>query len=200
MEASMTEHINSYEDLHEEEIWKPVVGWEGFYEVSNMGRVRGLNRVVFCTGKDGNLHERHEKQRLKSKRLVRGYELVSLGKNGKQYSYQVHRLVLFAFVSPCPKGMQACHNDGIRTNNHLNNLRWDTPKNNHQDRIRHGTMISGNNHYRTKLSDEDLEYIWRVYTPKHKEYGAIPLSKKYGVHWKHLEKVGRLKRRLSRSD
>lgn len=65
----------------------------------------------------------------------RGYRLASVrGRN-----VLAHRLVLEAFVGPCPEGMQACHNDGDRMNTRVGNLRWDTPKANSADRWRHGT-------------------------------------------------------------
>lgn len=60
------------------------------------------------------------------------------GKDERRFRY-VHRLVLEAFVGPCPDGMEACHNDGNPLNNCLSNLRWDTHKNNQADRWRHGT-------------------------------------------------------------
>ncbi len=59
---------------------------------------------------------------------------------GKVSCHYVHRLVLEAFVSLCPEGMVACHNDGDTTNNNLSNLRWDTSSGNHQDKWKHGTM------------------------------------------------------------
>ena len=53
--------------------------------------------------------------------------------------YRVHRLILETFVGPCPPGMEACHGNGIRTDNRLENLRWDTRKANCADAVRHGT-------------------------------------------------------------
>lgn len=57
----------------------------------------------------------------------------------QQDRYSVHYLVLVSFVGPRPEGMQACHEDGSNTNNHLSNLRWDTPKGNHADAVKKGT-------------------------------------------------------------
>lgn len=52
---------------------------------------------------------------------------------------RVHRLVLEAFIGPCPDGMVGCHTDGDPLNNRLDNLRWDTPSNNNRDKRAHGT-------------------------------------------------------------
>lgn len=54
--------------------------------------------------------------------------------------YRVHRLVLTAFVGPCPEGLEGCHNDSNPTNNYLANLRWDTPSANRRDAVRHGSL------------------------------------------------------------
>jgi hypothetical protein len=71
----------------------------------------------------------------------------------------VHRLVLEAFVGPCPPGMEGCHNNGIGTDNRLANLRWDTRKNNAADKVAHGTHNRGERHYRAKLTRRDAEAI-----------------------------------------
>ena len=60
------------------------------------------------------------------------YKRICLGKK----MFLVHRLVLLAFVGPCPVGMEGCHFDNDATNNRLSNLRWDTLSNNQKDRVR----------------------------------------------------------------
>lgn len=75
--------------------------------------------------------------------------------------FRVYRLVLIAYVGPCPDGMVACHNDGDVTNNNLENLRWDTQKNNLMDTIAHGTKINGTKHYKHKLSDSIILDIFK---------------------------------------
>lgn len=72
-----------------------------------------------------------------------GYPKVTLYQNGKRVKRRVHHLVLEEFIGQCPEGMEACHYDGNPQNNRLSNLRWDTSKNNHADRIRHGNHIRG---------------------------------------------------------
>lgn len=61
------------------------------------------------------------------------------------------RLVLLAFVGPCPDGMEACHENGDCTNDALYNVRWDTPESNKEDLIKHGVVIGG----QSKLTEQD---------------------------------------------
>jgi len=74
----------------------------------------------------------------------RGYQILTLCDGSSQRYRAVHRLVLEAFVGPCPDGMEACHfPNPDRTCNVLSNLRWDTKKANGRDRVAHGTSLPG---------------------------------------------------------
>lgn len=118
------------------ETWRPVLGFEGHYEVSDHGRVRGVDRTI--TRGDG-MRVRVKGCIFRTRPSAKGYEQVSLQRNGQPTVHVVHRLVLEAFVGPRPVGMQGCHNDGNPANNRLGNLRWDTPSGNSLDLVRHGT-------------------------------------------------------------
>lgn len=130
------------------EIWKPIRNWEGYYEVSNLGRVRSLDRIV--TTKLG--HTRPIKGRvLKPHGCTKDlpYCIVTLSRGGRRGNPNcieempyVHTLVLEHFVGPRPEGHEACHGDGNGMNNRIDNLRWDTHKSNMADSIEHGTHVS----------------------------------------------------------
>lgn len=121
------------------EQWRPVPGWEGYYEVSNQGRVLSVGRKVWQGGSRwGRGFWRVTKPRILKPGIYRGYERVSLQRDKRVHQESVHRLVLLAFVGPPPAGTEGCHNDGNKTNNTLANLRWDTSSANHLDRTRHG--------------------------------------------------------------
>lgn len=119
------------------EQWLPVVGWEGHYEVSDHGRVRSVHREIQF--RDGRVYTYGAQIRSLTPQVPYGHLSVGLKRNSSRVTVRVHRLVLEAFVGPCPPGMEACHNDGDTSNNSLPNLRWDTSSANKQDMIRHGT-------------------------------------------------------------
>lgn len=123
------------------EEWRPVVGYEGFYEVSNLGRVRGVDRKdargVF---RPGILR----KTRIDKKT---GYEYVYLRKDGMEKNCTVHRLVAQAFL-PAPDGdVEVNHINENRTDNRAENLEWVTRKQNsnhghHNERLKRSTKNS----------------------------------------------------------
>lgn len=119
-----------------EEVWRPVVGYEGAYEVSNLGRVRSLDRwIERVTGARQRL-----RGRILSIQFDGRYESVRLKLGGAGRTVRVHQLVTEAFIGPRPDGMEVCHDDGDPRNNRVDNLRYDTHAANSQDRIKHGTQ------------------------------------------------------------
>lgn len=122
------------------EVWKPVVGYEGLYEVSNQGRVRNLQTTRILSTKP-------------SKHL--GYVLCNLRRQGVVQGCYAHSLVLEAFVGLRPSSNhQACHGNGNRADNRLQNLRWGTRAENYEDARRHGTNSKGNRHGSAKLTED----------------------------------------------
>ena len=135
------------------ERWLSVVGFEGLYEVSDLGRVRSLY---------GEPHV------LKTPPDPSGYLQVNLYRGGKHTCVHthVHTLVLTAFVGPRPGVLyeyEGCHWNGIPGDCRLENLRWDTRKANRADAKRHGTLVSprfcGTDHPAAKLNEDDVRCI-----------------------------------------
>jgi len=108
------------------EIWKPIPGYEGQYEVSDQGRIKSYRR-------------RKEGQILRPGRMTAGHLSVSLGRRNSQC---VHRLVLLAFVGPPPVCHECLHANGDPSDNRLVNLRWGTRSENIADAIKHGTWMT----------------------------------------------------------
>lgn len=110
------------------EIWKDVVGFEGYYEVSNLGRVRSVDRVILRN--NGNPLPIKGKM-LKLQQKSNGRIYANLSKEGQPYCKTVHRLVMTAFV-PNPENLPHInHKDEDTTNNNLENLEWCTEEYNH---------------------------------------------------------------------
>lgn len=97
---------------------------------------------------------------LKLNKMKTGYVYVDLGKGNKEL---VHRLVLEAFVGPCPAGMECRHLDGDKSNNRLDNLCWGTKSENYHDKVKHGTVnvAKGTQYNRSGLTEDDVREIRR---------------------------------------
>ena len=158
------------------EEWRDAIGFEGFYKISNYGRILTVksNTIKKLT------IDKHD-----------GRPYCCLWANNKQAQVRPHKLVLEAFVGKRPIGMECCHNDGNPQNNHLSNLRWDTAKNNQADRVRHGTTNRGENCGTAKLTGIQVDAIrqdTRLQRLIAIDYGvrANTISRiKSGVRWKH---------------
>lgn len=130
----------------EKEIWKPVIGYENLYEISNFGNVRSLDRYV--NGKWG-------KMKIKGKTLTLvkekdGYYVVNLYKNNKTKQFRVHRLVAEVFISNPDNLPEINHKDENKANNRVDNLEWCTTKYN----CNYGNR---NRKIRKKVNQYDLE-------------------------------------------
>lgn len=117
------------------ETWKPIPEYEGLYEVSDQGRVKSIARLVKQGGHDRRVHERIRKTYTRAS----GHLQTSLSKAGVIRSWEVHVLVMLAFVGPRPAGMEVRHLNGNPADNRLSNLRYGTRAENVQDAIAHGT-------------------------------------------------------------
>lgn len=106
-----------------EEIWKDVVGYEGLYLISNLGRVKSVARQ--CKTKDGKL--RHVSERIRKQHVTNnGYYYVQLHNNGKRKKIKVYRMVAQAFIPNPNNYPQVNHKDEDKSNNTLSNLEWCT--------------------------------------------------------------------------
>jgi hypothetical protein len=139
------------------ERWLPVVGFVGQYEVSDLGRVRSLDRAETYERSGKTIRRRHRGRVLQPGTMASGHLIVILGQGNNAL---VHQLVLGAFVGPRPDHAESLHGDGVPGNNRLPNLRWGTRSENMQDAVRHGTHRSGaakgERSPRALLSDADV--------------------------------------------
>ena len=174
--------------------YRPIVGYEG-YRVGSDGsvwsrfsRVRVVNRYAYVLG--------NEWTRRRAVRTRKGYLVVNLcDGHGRAKIKRVHVLVLEAFVGPKPAGCTCAHYNGVRDDNRLANLRWDTPANNAADRLRHSTMLFGERNPKAKLAEADIRAIR---SRRLSGESSRVLAREYGVsacqirnivgrrEWKHL--------------
>lgn len=160
-----------------EEVWKDIPKYEGFYEISNHGRIRSVTRTVTFT----DSRKRTWKAKIKNlKKAKNGYYMTQLYKNGKFESFYVHHLVLLAFVGPCPEGMQCRHfPDNNRTNNNIWNISWNTSAQDAQDKITMNTIPRGETHINSKLTEKQVREIRHLYSTK--QYLMKDIAKIYNV-------------------
>lgn len=139
----------------QKEIWKPIKGYEGLYEVSNFGRVRSLPKE--WTGAKNC--KRNHAGFIFDLKTDGGYLRVGLCKNGKRIFFRVHRLVLQAFVGY--SDLECNHKNGNKTDNRLKNLEWVTPSENmkHSYKIGFHKKMAGEKHPNSKLTDAIVKNI-----------------------------------------
>lgn len=176
------------------EDWRPIVGYEGLYEVSNQGRVRSLARTRRSrTGRTAKVGMRLiVTHKLPS---PHNHWIVTLSKDGNRSSYPLHCVVLTAFAGPAPDGLQCRHLDGDPDNNRRDNLSWGTPLENAADRDAHGRTARGDRNAAAQLTEAQAREIksrpMGYGTGKRiaKEYGvseSIISDIRKGRTWSHL--------------
>jgi hypothetical protein len=179
------------------EIWKSlkdIVECGDNYEVSNLGRVRSIDRKVNSISGG---------RTIKSKMIKfwydkDGYARVTLHFKGSKKHYMVHRLVALSFIENPDNKPTVNHKDGDKINNNIDNLEWSTYKEqiNHADDNNLRVMPNGENWYNAKLTEDKVREIFYLY--KSGKYSQRKLAEIYGVStgaiqgitykksWKHL--------------
>jgi hypothetical protein len=155
----------------------PVYGYENHYAISKNGEII---RIKQCRGtKAGTVRKNHLHP-------TRGYLIVVLCAENKCKTHDVHVLVAKTFIGNYGKGMNVCHNNGIKTDCRLENLRIDTIKANNDDRILHGTSNRGIRNGHNKYSIEKILEIRKMFADGEK---IINLSKKFNIPYQYMRRI-----------
>ena len=136
-----------------EEAWKDILGYERLYQVSNLGRVKSLDRIVQTNNRFSDMNSLKRGKFLKPKIKENGYCLVVLSKDGKRKNLLVHRLVAEAFIPNPENKPQVNHKNGIKTDNRIENLEWNSVSENQKHAIKNKLY----KHYTKEVDQYDLQ-------------------------------------------
>lgn len=181
----------------EKEIWEDIIGYEGLYMVSNLGRVKALERKVSIANKKSPYKTQQLTEHIKKPTLSRGYLRLGLCKNGKIHRFQVHRLVALSFILNPENKSQVNHINGIKTDNRVVNLEWATQSENMKHAFEIGLQeLKGEKHPMHKTTEKVVremrsKFVPNVYTINMlaEEYGLSMYCVRdivYNQRWKHI--------------
>lgn len=167
-----------------QEIWKDIKGYEGYYQVSNLGRVKSLERSIQKS--DGKL-QRVKQKILKQRVTTAGYNQVPLYKDGKSNAFYVHRLVATYFCEKNNNGRYVNHIDNNPLNNTFCNLEWCKHMENIQHMVSQNRHPHGISHGMSKFTEEDIVKIRSIH--KNGDSTLQQIGELYGVGRDHIWQI-----------
>lgn len=167
------------------EIWKPIPNYNNFYEASNTGKIRSVDRIV----KQRNNRKQLKKGKILSPSINRcGYLVQPLSRNNKLVSFTVHKLVAITFLEKPKYKCEINHKDGNKLNNNVDNLEWVTRSDNLRHAVKNNmiTYHNGIKHKNSVFNENELKSIRALLS-----VGSSPLkiAKSYNVHFSTIYRI-----------
>lgn len=161
------------------ELWRPIPGYEGRYSASTLGDVR-RDRAFGYRPQYGVLHP-----------VLSAYGYLTgllYAEDGRRRMWFWHRLITLTFMGPPPLGLFVNHKNGVKTDNHLHNLEYVTPRDNIAHAIEHGLRprSRGSNHYKAKLSWANVISIRLAFRNGER---TADLARQYNVVWQTIANI-----------
>ena len=139
------------------EIWRDIPDYEGIYQVSNLGRVKSLERYIFSDTAHYSCYLKKEK--ILKQCICNDYLVVGLSKDKIIKQYFVHRLVAMAFILNSENKPQIDHINAVKTDNRVNNLRWVSAKENIRNPLNYSHLLGTNNPFYGRKHSEKTRSI-----------------------------------------
>ena len=150
------------------ETWEDVIGFEGLYQVSDMGRVKSF------------YHDKVNGRLMQPSHDTKDYLIVTLYRDGKRQTMTVHRLVAERFLGPAPSPKHEInHKNGVKDDPRLDNLEWVTSAENHKHAAENGLKTHGKDHHSAKLTGQKATEIRSLYATG--DYTMVGLGKMFGI-------------------
>lgn len=180
-----------------EEFWKPIVDYEGIYEISSHGRVRIVERVIEHPALVNGAKYKTIRAKIRKPNVMKGYHCIALIKDKKTKVFRIHRLVMehFGEVQPSEEH-QVNHIDGDKSNNHIENLEWVTPKENTHHAIENGLRHNPNEETKKKMG-EASKRMWQ--NPDYRKFQSEMAKSKWANTEIHAKRSMAIKRGIAKA-
>ena len=167
------------------EIWKSITGYDGIYEVSNLGRIKRLERRIFSSGSKRQFYQWRKEKILKPHNVKNNYMVQLTDENKQAKWYSISRLVALEFIANPDNLPNACHKDGNSLNNNADNLFWGTDLEAQRVKQKPIRCIETNKVYdNATIIEKELGYkaslIYQICKGRY--------SQAYGYHWEYAER------------
>jgi uncharacterized protein YerC len=187
--------------LQDVETWKDIEGYEGLYQVSNLGRIKSFDKTIMVKIKNQNIVTKKGKILKPNNNNNSGYNKVTLSKEGTNKPFTIHRLVAKAFIDNPENKPFVNHKDGNKLNNCVSNLEWVSLKENTQHAFENGLCDEMIKKFSKKVKQYDNNYNfikeWNSFHEIERETGMSatyicrvcksPNNKAYGFYWRYSD-------------